>query len=145
MVGGEYLSIPGRLTDHAILGRPMSARFIGDLMRRHVESAGITTPGACHVFRHAMATHMLEAGADIRYIQVMLGHANLETTQIYTQVSIGKLKEIHDATHPAKLTRTKSTPTDSAQDADTQSQRDDLLAALAAETKEESDDSDEHA
>ena len=50
----------------------------------------------------AMATAMLENGADIRYIQMMLGHASLETTQIYTQVSINKLKEIHKATHPAK-------------------------------------------
>ena len=89
-------------------GQPMSARFIGDLMRRYVEHAGITTPGACHVFRHAMATHMLENGADIRYIQVMLGHANLETTQIYTRVSMTKLKEIHSATHPARLERARS-------------------------------------
>jgi integrase/recombinase XerD len=88
-------------------GQPMSARFIGDLMRRYVEHAGITTPGACHVFRHAMATHMLENGADTRYIQVMLGHANLETTQIYTRVSMTKLKEIHSATHPARLERAK--------------------------------------
>ena len=46
---------------------------------------------------------MLENGADIRFIQQQLGHAKLETTQIYTQVSIRKLKEVHDATHPAKL------------------------------------------
>ncbi|MBI4692983.1 MAG: site-specific tyrosine recombinase XerC [Gammaproteobacteria bacterium] len=86
-------------------GRPMSVRFLGDLVRRHVEAIGVKTPGACHVFRHAMATHMLENGADIRYIQVMLGHANLETTQIYTRVSMTKLKEVHAATHPAKLKR----------------------------------------
>ena len=90
----------------------MSARFLGDLMRRHVEAAGITTPGACHVFRHAMATHMLENGADIRFIQAMLGHANLETTQIYTQVSMTKLKEIHEATHPARLARRQGAQTD---------------------------------
>ena len=48
---------------------------------------------------------MLENGADIRFIQVLLGHAELSTTQIYTQVSIQKLKEIHAATHPAKLHR----------------------------------------
>jgi integrase/recombinase XerD len=89
-------------------GQPMSARFLGDVMRRHVEAAGITTPGACHVFRHAMATHMLENGADIRFIQAMLGHANLETTQIYTQVSMTKLKQIHEATHPARATRERS-------------------------------------
>ena len=93
-------------------GQPMSARFLGDLMRRHVEAAGITTPGACHVFRHAMATHMLDNGADIRFIQAMLGHANLETTQIYTQVSMTKLKEIHAATHPARLERRQGTQTD---------------------------------
>jgi integrase/recombinase XerD len=89
-------------------GQPMTARFLSDLMRRHVQAAGITTPGACHVFRHAMATHMLENGADIRFIQAMLGHANLETTEIYTQVSMTKLKEIHNATHPARLNRTRS-------------------------------------
>ena len=98
--------------DHTIFlddfGQPMSAHFLGDLMRRHVEAAGITTPGACHIFRHAMATHMLENGADIRYIQAMLGHTNLETTEIYTHVSINKLKEIHDATHPARLERNKT-------------------------------------
>ena len=52
-----------------------------------------------------MATVMLENGADIRYIQAMLGHVKLETTQIYTQVSIRKLKEIHTATHPARKER----------------------------------------
>jgi integrase/recombinase XerD len=55
--------------------------------------------------RHACATHMLENGADIRYIQVMLGHANLQTTEVYTHVSIDKLQQIHAATHPARLER----------------------------------------
>jgi len=86
-------------------GLSMSATFVGDMVRLHVEAVGITTPGSCHVFRHAMATHMLENGADIRFIQAMLGHANLETTQIYTRVSMSKLKEIHNATHPARVTR----------------------------------------
>ena len=57
--------------------------------------------GACHLFRHTMATLMLEGGADIRYIQAMLGHAELATTQIYAQVSIRALQAIHAATHPA--------------------------------------------
>ena len=52
-----------------------------------------------------MATLMLENGADIRYVQAMLGHAHLDTTQIYTQVAINKLKEIHEATHPARSKR----------------------------------------
>ncbi|MHB1820889.1 MAG: tyrosine-type recombinase/integrase, partial [Streptosporangiaceae bacterium] len=54
-----------------------------------------------HLFRHTMATLMLEGGADIRYIQAMLGHARLDTTQIYTQVTIRALQAIHTATHPA--------------------------------------------
>jgi integrase/recombinase XerD len=61
------------------------------------ESVGIDKPGASHLFRHAMATHMLENGADIRYIQMILGHADLSSTEIYTQVSIKKLKEVHRA------------------------------------------------
>ena len=57
--------------------------------------------GACHLFRHTLATLMLEGGADIRYIQAMLGHAELSTTQIYTQVSIRALQAVHAATFPA--------------------------------------------
>jgi integrase/recombinase XerD len=52
-----------------------------------------------------MATSMLENGADLRFIQAMLGHANLNTTQIYTQVGIKKLQQIHEATHPARIER----------------------------------------
>ena len=115
--------------DHTLFlddfGQPMRVAFLGDLMRRHIEAAGILTPGACHVFRHAMATHMLENGADIRYIQAMLGHADLETTQIYTHVSMTKLKEIHNATHPARLYRQESAT--GANDAD----REALLTLLA--------------
>ena len=86
-------------------GEPFEKNRLGDLVRRYLDHAGIKTPGSCHLFRHACATHMLENGADIRYIQVLLGHSTLETTQIYTQVSIMKLKEIHAATHPARLQR----------------------------------------
>jgi integrase/recombinase XerD len=86
-------------------GQKFEPGRLGEVVKRHLDAAGITQPGSCHLFRHAMATHMLEAGADIRYIQVMLGHADLNTTQIYTQVSLTKLKEIHEATHPARLDR----------------------------------------
>lgn len=78
------------------------------IVRRYLDAAGVTRHGACHLFRHTMATQMLENGADIRYIQELLGHERLDTTQIYTHVSIGKLKEIHTATHPAaKLARSQ--------------------------------------
>ncbi len=58
------------------------------LMRDYVRRSGVGKPGACHIFRHTMATVMLEGGADIRYIQQMLGHANITSTQVYTQVSL---------------------------------------------------------
>jgi integrase/recombinase XerD len=86
-------------------GEPILPGYLSGLIRRYVESAEIGKRGACHLFRHTCATLMLEGGADIRYIQQMLGHALLETTQVYTQVSIRKLKEIHTATHPARLAR----------------------------------------
>jgi len=71
----------------------------------YVTRADLGKTGSCHLFRHTMATLMLEHGADIRYIQEMLGHVKIDTTQIYTQVSIRKLKQIHTATHPARLQR----------------------------------------
>lgn len=88
------------LTDY---GEPFGKNRLGDLVKRYLVNARLTAPGACHVFRHACATHMLENGADIRFIQAMLGHADLGTTQIYTRVSIAKLKEVHEVTHPARM------------------------------------------
>ncbi|WP_299947443.1 site-specific tyrosine recombinase XerC [uncultured Microbulbifer sp.] len=88
------------LTDY---GEPWINNRLTEMVKKYLYHAGIDKPGACHLLRHAMATHMLENGADIRFIQQMLGHSDLSTTQIYTQVSIEKLREIHAATHPAKL------------------------------------------
>jgi integrase/recombinase XerD len=81
-------------------GAPFTANYLSWLARQYVKSAGIGKGGACHIFRHTMATLMLEGGADIRYIQAMLGHVRLDTTQIYTHVSIRMLKQVHTATHP---------------------------------------------
>mgnify|MGYP002383833753 CR=1 FL=1 len=75
--------------------------------KTYVRAAGFEV-GSCHLFRHAMATHMLAAGCDIRHLQVILGHSELTTTQIYTHVSIEQLKSIHAATHPARLARTET-------------------------------------
>jgi integrase/recombinase XerD len=86
-------------------GESFSPNRMTQLVRNYVKAAGIPKSGSCHLFRHTMATVLLEAGADIRHIQEMLGHVKLETTQIYTQVSIRKLKEIHTAMHPARLER----------------------------------------
>jgi integrase/recombinase XerD len=87
------------------LGEALTCNRLSQLVGAYVDAADIGKRGSCHLFRHTMATLMLENGADIRFIQAMLGHAKLQTTQIYTHVSIRKLKEIHNATHPAKLHR----------------------------------------
>jgi len=90
------------ITDY---GEPFNGGHLGRLVKRYMKQAGINVTGSCHLFRHAMATHMLEHGADIRFIQAMLGHDDISSTQIYTQVSVEKLREVHRATHPAKLCR----------------------------------------
>jgi integrase/recombinase XerD len=86
------------------MGVPFNPDALGHEMKKYLLASGVGKEGACHIFRHTMATLMLDGGADIRYVQEMLGHTKLDTTTIYTQVSIDKLKKIHDATHPgAKL------------------------------------------
>jgi integrase/recombinase XerD len=85
----------------SVKGQRLSPGVLGELVRNYLKAANINKVGACHLFRHTLATTMLDNGADIRFIQEMLGHAMLETTQQYTHVSISKLKEIYNATHPA--------------------------------------------
>ncbi len=81
---------------------------LGNRVARILEDSGVRKRfGACHLFRHTMATQMLEGGADIRFIQEMLGHSKLETTQIYTRVSVEKLKAVHTATHPGARLRSR--------------------------------------
>jgi integrase/recombinase XerD len=70
------------------------------LVRGYIRKSGIKKTGGCHLFRHAVATMMLENGADIRVIQEMPGHAKLTTTEIYTRVSINLLRQVYGATHP---------------------------------------------
>jgi integrase/recombinase XerD len=91
------------------IGQGFGLTRITQLVRNYVAAARIGKQGSCHMFRHTIATLMLENGADVRVIQQLLGHAKLETTQIYTQVSIRMLKRVHDQTHPAaKLKRNKA-------------------------------------
>jgi integrase/recombinase XerD len=97
----------------------MQGKQLSVIVKKSIETAMLerftdTHPNAaCHLFRHVCATHMLENGADIRYIQALLGHANLSTTEVYTQVSILQLKAVHERTHPAraeKPNKVTSTP-----------------------------------
>jgi integrase/recombinase XerD len=82
-------------------GERVTPKRLSQIAHDAIARAEIGKEGSCHLFRHTAATLMLEHGADIRYIQQFLGHADISTTQIYTQVSIGKLKEVHTQTHPA--------------------------------------------
>jgi integrase/recombinase XerD len=82
----------------------MSPDYLSRLVAGYVRRAGISK-GGCHLFRHSCATLMLENGADIRLIQQMLGHANLNTTQIYTEVTIAQLRRVHAMTHPAEVAK----------------------------------------
>jgi integrase/recombinase XerD len=112
-------------------GAAISPEQLSSRVRHYIDQADLGKSGACHVFRHTMATLMLENGADIRFIQAMLGHAELTATQVYTQVSIRKLKEIHTVTHPGAGLAPRNRLTSDTDD-DTPS-AEDVLAALEAE------------
>jgi integrase/recombinase XerD len=83
-------------------GAEMHPTSLSILVRGYLNAAGIKKPGSCHMLRHTTATLMLENGADLRSLQTLLGHASLNTTQIYTHITIDRLRAVHDATHPAK-------------------------------------------
>jgi len=74
---------------------------LSDMTTARMRAAGLAGRGSCHLLRHTCATHMLEGGADVRYIQQMLGHESLDTTAIYTEVTIKQLREVHARCHPA--------------------------------------------
>jgi integrase/recombinase XerD len=92
------------------LGTRLTASALTKMAHRYVRAAELGKLAACHAFRHSMATAMLENGADIRFIQEMLGHAKLTSTQVYTRVSIAKLKAVHTATHPAATLAGRARP-----------------------------------
>lgn len=111
-------------------GEPFSKNRLGDLVKKYLRAAGVTAIGSCHLFRHAMATHMLNNGADVRFLQAILGHAQLTTTEIYTHVAIGKLQEVHARTHPASM---PAAPRRRGQEAGADATE--LLSSLAAEAE----------
>jgi integrase/recombinase XerD len=81
------------------LGRPLSVRGFHEVLRGYVRAAGLERRVTPHTLRHSFATHLLEGGADLRSVQELLGHANLSTTQLYTHVSEGYLREVYARAH----------------------------------------------
>ncbi|OGP64292.1 MAG: hypothetical protein A2169_06535 [Deltaproteobacteria bacterium RBG_13_47_9] len=101
-------------------GGRLTARSVGRLVERYTKRSGIFRKVSPHSLRHTFATHLLDAGADIREIQEMLGHSSLSTTQRYIHLSMGKLMEVYDKAHPRSFKNGKRKNNDKHQITNTQ-------------------------
>ena len=90
-------------------GIPLSLDRLSAVVTEYIDAADLGRSGGCHLFRHTFATLLLDGGADIRHIQAMLGHENLQTTARYTHVAIDSLVEVYERTHPRALRPSTST------------------------------------
>jgi len=84
----------------SIKGRRMAVGTINYLVKKALKKSGLTKKVSPHTLRHSMATHLLQNQADIRYIQAMLGHASINSTQVYTRLDLHDLKAVHRRAHP---------------------------------------------
>ena len=100
---GRPVILNGKIDDALFvtgLGGPMTRQMFWTLIKKYAFKAGVTAPLSPHTLRHAFATHLLNHGADLRVVQLLLGHADISTTQIYTHVARERLKNIHAQHHP---------------------------------------------
>lgn len=100
------LIAPGRATSAIFLnlrGSRLSRQSAWAVLSKAAGRAGITTAVSPHTLRHSFATHLLDGGADVRVVQELLGHASVTTTQIYTLVTVDKLREVYATAHPRSL------------------------------------------
>lgn len=100
------LAAKGRGTPRVFLnqrGAPLSRQSAWEVIRKAADRAGLTAKVSPHTLRHSYATHLLEAGADVRVVQELLGHASVTTTQIYTLITIDTLRQIYLTSHPRAL------------------------------------------
>ncbi|HEX6073837.1 MAG TPA: site-specific tyrosine recombinase XerD [Micromonosporaceae bacterium] len=84
-------------------GGALSRQGAWMILRRAAQRAGLTSPISPHTLRHSFATHLLDGGADVRVVQELLGHASVATTQVYTLVTVDRLREVYAASHPRAL------------------------------------------
>ena len=96
----DFVRIPNDVVFLSNRGQQMTRQTFWHRMKHYAMVAGIRKPLSPHKLRHAFATHLLNHGADLRALQLLLGHADISTTQIYTQVAKERLKQLHQAHHP---------------------------------------------
>lgn len=121
-------------------GHPLSPDILTQKVRKYLDEAGVSAKGSCHLFRHASATALLEGGADVRFVQEFLGHSKLEATEVYTHVTLTKLRAVYEACHPGARVATSTASASKVDDATAATV---TAAEVLAELEREGDEGDE--